>query len=163
MFPSAVHRAAPACCPTMQTNFLISMYCFHCSRLRGVVASDAGSEVGVGDAGSSFHHRSSSRNFALSSSLVLVPPLLVSLPRLRIISGTGHAPTITSQRGKLLNLPASISLFPSFLPFGFLTRNILPPRIFRILCLPRGFHLLGRGIIEIRREYTPRRGSACLG
>lgn len=41
----SARRAAPACCPTMQTNFLISMYCFHCSRLRGVVASDAGSEV----------------------------------------------------------------------------------------------------------------------
>lgn len=27
------------------------MYCFHCSRLRGVVASDAGSEVRVGGCG----------------------------------------------------------------------------------------------------------------
>lgn len=102
--------------------------------------------------GSSFHHRSSSRNFPRASS-----PRVSS----KITNNFGDGPRsprlsrYTGQRGKLLNLPSPF-LLPSFLPFAFLTRNILPPRIFRILCLPRGFHLL-----EARNHRDSPRVHAC--
>ena len=54
--PPPPSHAAPAC-PTMQTNFLISMYCFHCSSVQAarVVAGGAASVRGeVGNAGSPF-------------------------------------------------------------------------------------------------------------
>lgn len=147
MFPSAVH-AAPRplavrqCKPTFSFQCIVSIVP-GCEGLLPVML-----EARFG--GSSFHHRSSSRNFPRASS-----PRVSS----KITNNFGDGPRsprlsrYTGQRGKLLNLPSPF-LLPSFLPFAFLTRNILPPRIFRILCLPRGFHLLGRGIIEIRREYT---------